>query len=101
MARPTCGNGNPQRGCGAIIRWIKTTEGKNMPVNPSWLSEWVTEQPTSSGSRKIVLVSADDGKTNTGYQASVITPGARQIEGYEPHWGTCPKAYLFRGGGNR
>jgi hypothetical protein len=65
-----------------------------MPVDPEKLSEWVTDIPTS-GSRRITLVDPD-GETHSGYLASVIAPGARQIDGYVPHWSTCPKAQAFR-----
>ena len=89
MTHPTC------KGCGAIIRWLKTPSGKSTPVDPDWLSEWVTEEPLS-GSRRVTLVPGDGRKPETGWVASVITPGSRQIEGYVPHFATCPKAEQFR-----
>lgn len=88
MALPQC------RGCKAIIRWIKTPAGKAMPCDPDKLYEWVTDEPRS-GARKITLVSTE-GQMLIGYQASVIIPGARQIEGFTPHWATCVKARDFK-----
>jgi len=90
MARPTCS------GCHAIIRWLKTPAAKSMPVDPEKLSEWVTDEPpTGTEARRINLVT-DEGRMETGYQGSVLTPGSRSIEGYIPHWATCPKAQEFR-----
>jgi len=90
MSRPTC------TGCHAIIRWLKTPAGKAMPVDPEKLSEWVTDEaPKGTEARRISLVT-DDGRMETGYQASVLTPASRNIEGYVPHFATCPKADQFR-----
>lgn len=88
MSQATC------KGCGAAIRWLKTPAGKSMPVDPGWLSEWVVSEPTA-GAKRITLTTGD-GSTETGWLASVITPGARQIEGYMAHWSTCPRAWQFR-----
>lgn len=87
---PTC------RGCHARIRWITTRNGRPMPVDPEKLSEWVTAH-ARSGARKLTLVAAD-GAMLTGWQASVITPGSRSIEGYLPHWASCPQAQAFKHG---
>lgn len=93
MTRPTC------KGCGASIRWITTPHGKAMPVDPTKLSEWVTdEKPNGTSARRITLLSGDGKVMETGYQGSVLTPGSRHIEGYVPHWATCPKAAEFKKG---
>jgi hypothetical protein len=88
MSRPTCA------GCHAIIRWLKTTAGKAMPIDPEKLQEWVTDTARQTAP-KITLVTTD-GRMETGWQASVITPGSRSIEGYVPHFATCPKAKDFK-----
>lgn len=85
---PTC------RGCHAKIRFITTTAGKPMPVDPEPLQEWVTDAPRGTAP-KITLVTSD-GRMETGWQASVIVSGSRSIEGYVPHWATCPKAKDFK-----
>lgn len=88
MSRPTCS------GCHAIIRWLRTTAGRAMPVDPEKLHEWVTDEPRQTAP-KITLVT-EDGRTESGWQASIITPGARSIEGYVPHWATCPQRAQFK-----
>lgn len=88
MSRPTCS------GCKAIIRWITTRSGKGMPVDPDRLIEYLTDEPLASPKR-IALVT-EDGLTITGYQGSVLTPGASKVEGYVPHWSTCPRAKDFK-----
>lgn len=90
---PTC------RGCGAIIRWLHTkANGKAMPVDPERLHEWLTDEPRGAAP-KITLVTPD-GEVVTGYQGSIITPGARSIEGDLSHFASCPKANQFRRGAN-
>lgn len=88
MSRPTC------KGCGAIIRWIRTRTGAPAPVDPERRSEYVTDAPALT-SRRVTLVDPD-GDTHSGYLASVTTPGAREISGYVSHFGTCPQAARFR-----
>lgn len=88
MSQPQC------RGCRAIIRWLRTPAGKPTPVDPEKIYEWITEE-ARPGARKITLVSPE-GQTLTGWQATVITPGARQIAGFIPHWSTCPQAAQFK-----
>lgn len=90
MAAPQC------RGCKATIRWITTPNGKHMPVDPEHLTEWVTDEPALAGAKRVALLSGDGKHLETGYLATVITPGARQIEGFLPHWSTCPQAKDFK-----
>lgn len=86
MNRPTC------KGCHAIIRWI----GKH-PVNPDKISEFIdTDAPVAEGPRITLVLS--DGAVVTGKKGSVITPGARQFEGYVSHFATCSHANQFRKG---
>lgn len=68
-----------------------------MPVDPERLTEWLSEAPGSpvSTARKLTLLTPD-GDVVTGYQGSVLTPGSRAVEGYVPHWATCPQASRFR-----
>ena len=66
--------------CGKEIRWIKTTAGKAMPVDPKLVPYWVT----AGGTGRIVTT---EGKT-----LSCAWKGdMRDITGmgYVPHWATC------------
>ena len=84
------------KGCGAEIRWIKTTNGKAMPVDPDPLSII----PGQFGSTVVVT---EDGRTFLGQSGIYIdartTPGA--IEGFTSHFATCPAARSFRKKGGR
>lgn len=86
MSRPTC------KGCGAIIRWIRTTTGKAMPCDPERELFWLSSE--ANGPRVIVIT--EEGECVAGKQGSVLTPGARSVEGFVNHWGTCAKAKDFK-----
>ncbi len=70
MATATRG-ANPEpgtcRGCGARIGWLKTVAGRPMCVN-------LTKQTIVANTPE----------------------GAKIINGYEPHWATCPNAGDFK-----
>ena len=61
------------RGCGSQIEWIKTTAGRNMPVDP---------EP--------VFVIEGDGRDRPEEESREL-PVA-----FVPHWKTCPNAGDFR-----
>lgn len=102
------------RGCGAVIRWVKTRQGANMPVDPEYLTEWLTQDhllmstglmPDEAAKyarargwvwplKRVTLITPE-GDTVSGWQCSAITHGSQQVEGYIPHWGTCPQAKEF------
>lgn len=86
MSASTC------KGCRAPIRWI----GKH-PVNPEKLSEFILVDAPKSDGPRITLV-LGDGRVVTGQHATVLTPGARQFEGYVSHFATCSDAHQFRKG---
>lgn len=65
-----------------------------MPCDPELLTEWITDKPVTTNQR--VTLQDPDGDTHSGYLATVLTPGARQIDGYRPHWASCPKREEFR-----
>lgn len=98
MNRPTCA------GCKAIIRWLTTRAGKAMPVDPDRLTEWLVtrdEAPEAfanigPGTARLLTLVTPEGHVITGYQGSVLTPGAHEVVGYVPHWATCPKAKDFK-----
>lgn len=85
-------------GCKATIRWIKTTAGKSMPVDPERIHEWIDTDAPSTKLPRITLITPE-GETVTGHQGSILTPGARSFEGYISHFATCPQAKQFRRAG--
>ena len=75
------------KSCGAEIRWIKTSKGKSMPVDPDYITYW----QKAGGTKKIVtpngnVISADvtgDPESATGL-------------GFTSHFATCPNADQHR-----
>jgi uncharacterized protein YfaQ (DUF2300 family) len=89
MSLPTC------RGCGAVIRWIKSSAGKAIPCDPELLQEWLDSDAPATEKRRLALVTAE-GQVIAGKQGSILTPGARAVEGYVSHFASCPQAAQFR-----
>lgn len=71
------------RACGARILWLKTTKGKNMPVDPG-----VIRFHVAGGPETFVTV---NGKVERGQRAT-----AGNQWGYISHFATCPQADRFR-----
>ena len=69
-----------------------------MPCDPEERIEWVTDTPVTTG-RKVSLLDPG-GSLDTGYIATVLTSGSRELRGYVPHWATCKKASEFKPGGS-
>lgn len=70
--------------CGSAIRWVKTVEGKRMPVD-------VGRDP--AGPLVLVHVRGE-------WRARVLRADEQPAEGtprYVPHWSTCPDANFWRG----
>lgn len=76
------------KGCGREMRWIQTTNGKAMPVDP----ESVHFEPAGGPETFIT----QDGRTVRGQKKK---DGAAL--GFVPHWATCPAAGYFKNGGRR
>lgn len=76
------------RGCGAQIEWIKTTAGRNMPVDlePVFVIE-------GEGCDCFVL---DDGAVIVGRIARPEEERTELPVAFVPHWKTCPNAGDFR-----
>ena len=72
------------RGCGAQIEWIKTTAGRNMPVDPEPV--FVIE---GEGRDRFVL---DDGAVIAGRIARPEEERPELPVAFVPHWKTCPNA---------
>lgn len=71
------------RSCGAPMRWVETSAGRRMPLDPD---------PSSAGN---VVIEADG-------KARVLPPveAARYTgEKFTSHFATCPDAARFRNGG--
>ena len=58
------------KGCDAEIIWIKTANGKNMPIDAK---------------ERTFYINWDSDKFST-----------QAIKGNQPHWATCPKAKDFK-----
>lgn len=76
------------RGCGAPIDWIKTTEGRNMPIDPEPV--FIIE---GGGTDRFVT---DEGAVVLGRVARPDEESAALPVGFVPHWKTCPNAADFR-----
>lgn len=76
------------KGCGAPLEWIKTTEGRNMPVNP----EPVFVIEGEGGDRFIT----DEGEVISGRRALPEEESHNLPVAFVPHWKTCPAADRFR-----
>ena len=76
------------RGCGRAIDWIKTTAGKNMPVDPEPV--FVIE---GDGRDRFVT---DDGAVVVGRVARPEEESPALTVAFVPHWKNCPNAAEFR-----
>lgn len=80
------------RSCGADIDWIKTKEGKNMPVNV----EYVNVHPNEVGGEKgNTVIVTDEGEVVRGIQVGDAYEDGYLI-GRTSHFATCPEAEQFR-----
>lgn len=68
------------RKCGKLLKFVKTKNGRNMPVD----SFSVNIRSVASGA----LYYMDDGTTVRGVLCDRSATGSMQV--YEPHWYTCP-----------
>lgn len=75
------------RGCGKPIAFIKTINGKSMPVDPEPIN-FIPEMDYD----KFVLM---DGTVQRGQAAEETVKTETKI-GYRSHWATCPAADDFR-----
>lgn len=82
---------NKCRGCGAQIEWIKTENGKSMPVNPEYIEIDITGP-------KIITVVTDAGTIELGspVDTACLFQGENTVKGRISHFTTCPKAGSFR-----
>jgi hypothetical protein len=78
------------KGCGSIIKFIKTTNGKFTPCNTNRIFFYEDK----NGKERLVT---KDGKVVTGVLCASDHPNA--LVGYLSHFATCPNAKQFRRGG--
>lgn len=84
------------KGCGEPIRWIGSTRGKAIPVDPDIIRVYLSfTAPTTGIANKITLV-LEDGTTISGWKRDRFESGVCRADGYESHFATCPKAEQFR-----
>ena len=76
------------KGCGALIDWIATTEGKYMPVDPEPV--FIIE---GDGLDHFVT---DEGAVLLGRRARLEEERSGLEVAFVPHWKTCPDAGRFR-----
>lgn len=76
------------KGCGAPLEWIRTTEGRNMPVDPEPV--FVIE---GEGRDRFVT---DAGEVISGRRALPEEESRNLPVAFVPHWKTCPAADRFR-----
>lgn len=76
------------KGCSAQIEWIRTKEGKFMPVDPEPVM-------VIEGEGRDVFVT-DEGSTITGRRATAAEERRELPVAFVPHWATCPAAGSFR-----
>lgn len=82
------------KGCGKEIGFIKTINGKSIPVDPQRIA-FVPE----TDYEKFVT---DDGEVKRGGEMSRKNQGYRPIEyGYRSHFATCPMANELRKNKNK
>lgn len=76
--------------CHQQILWIKTINGKNMPVNARLITYRVPKE--GKGKERIVT---PNGET---VSAEIVQPGTQDATGvgYISHFATCPVANMFR-----
>ena len=76
------------RGCGAPLEWIRTTEGRSMPVDPEPV--FVIE---GQGTDSFIT---DEGEVITGRRARPEEERRDLPVAFVPHWKTGPAADTFR-----
>lgn len=76
------------KGCGAPIEWIRTTEGRYMPVDPEPV--FIIEGP---GPDSFIT---DEGEVIRGRAATAEEKNNGLEVAFVTHWKTCPAADSFR-----
>lgn len=76
------------KGCGQVIRFIKLSNGRIMPVNPSP----VYYEDKRDGAAVIIT---EDGRVSSGHTEAVAVIGSK-VKGYVSHFSTCPCADRYR-----
>lgn len=81
------------RSCQKRIGFIKTTAGRNMPVDPELVRvRLMPARRTTVGKPRLLVLPG--GVVRRGVETSDGL--GEPIEGYVPHWATCPTAAQHR-----
>lgn len=83
------GNFGTCRSCGRQILWIRTTAGKNMPVDTAYV-DYVLPKEGEKAAEKIVTPNGEVVSANR------ATGEERDGFGYISHFATCPNAAQHR-----
>ena len=75
------------KGCGQLIRWIRTPGGKSMPCDYDQVTYW----QTPGGTKKIVTPNGEVVSAELSGELDKATG-----VGYISHFATCPRAEAFR-----
>lgn len=76
------------KGCGAPLEWIRTKEGRYMPVDPEPV--FIIE---GTGPDNFIT---DEGEVIRGRAATAEEKNNGLEVAFVPHWKTCPAAGSFR-----
>lgn len=79
------------KGCGAPIEWVKTQNGRSMPVNPEYIV-------IDLGGPKTITVVTDDGKVEIGgpVDTNNLFSPSMTARGRVSHFATCSSVGKFR-----
>lgn len=75
------------KGCGRLVRWIKTPAGKAMPCDPDPVLYW----QAAGGASRIVTANGEVVSARLNGPLDRVTG-----RGYISHFATCTKAEAFR-----
>lgn len=78
------------RSCNEQIQWVRLQSGKNMPVDPGYVS--IRTQGLMD-TADIATIVTDDGRV---IQGAVVTEEFEDERGRESHFATCPNAKQHR-----
>lgn len=76
------------KGCGATIQWVRLTNGRMMPVNPTPV--YYEDRRDSDA-----VIITEDGRVSCGHTEAVAVVGSK-VRGWVSHFATCPAADKYR-----
>lgn len=79
--------------CGAAIEYVKTPNGKSMPIDRDHIAGIPLADLVEPNDRVVVMIRGSE----VGYTVTV-KDRADVVRFYTPHWGNCTNPDRFRGG---